>query len=442
MENPKKFYIKIYGCLFNYADADRIRTTLLNSNLQETQTPEEADIIIAVTCSVREKAEHKAISFIKKYAEQGKQTILTGCMVRRDFLDTSVSGTKKRLKRLKNLMPNTLFFDVTNLKELDSLINNPNLELELLLKRPFASSYYDDIKPTLTNNSPIATVPIMIGCNEMCTYCIVPQTRGQEKYRPLDSILEEVKLHLQNGKKIIYLLGQIVDKWHWKNYSFLDLLKQITSLPNNFWLSFTSPHPNYITTEILDFMAEEPKLMKHLGLPLQSGSNTVLKAMNRKYTREKYIKIAEYARKHISDLYLTTDIIVGFPPETEEDFQDTLDIVRQLQFDKIFMAKYSPRTKLYKELAHNAKYQAIMEDRFTRLYNLATKIFAKNHKKQVGKTYDAVIIDKKYALNIRNQLVELEETLDQKDIGKFINIKIISGGRRGITGRIITKDAD
>ena len=433
----KTFYIKVYGCLFNYADANRIRTTLLNANLTETKTPEQADIIIAVTCSVREKAEHKAIAFVKKYSTQSKQTILTGCMVRRDFLDTNTTGTQKRLKRLKKLLPRTLFFDITNIAKLPVLIKDPNLELELLLKRPFASSYYDNIRPTPTNISPIASVPIMIGCNEMCTYCIVPKTRGQEKYRPLNNILNEISLHLKNGKKIIYLLGQIVDKWHWKNYTFLDLLKQITALPGNFWLSFTSPHPNYITKDILDFMATEPKIMKHLGLPLQSGSNTVLKAMNRKYTREKYIKIAKYARKIIPNLYLTTDIIVGFPPENQQDFQDTLNIVQNLRFDKIFMAKYSPRTELYKDIAHNAKYQAIMEERFTKLYSLATKIFAENHKKQAGKTYNALIIDNKHALNIRNQLVELNKPIDYNKIGSFVKIKVINGGARGITGKIV-----
>ncbi len=433
----KTFYIKVYGCLFNYADADRIRTILLENNFIETNNPDHADVIIAVTCSVREKAEHKAISFIKKYSKLGKRTILTGCMVRRDFADTSKQGTQKRLKRLKKLMPDTLVFDITNLNRLPDLITNPKFELELLLNRPFASNYYDYTMPTAANNSPVAAVPIMIGCNEMCTYCIVPYSRGQEKYRPLHSILEEIQLHINNNKKIIYLLGQIVDKWHWKQYTFLDLLKEITSMTGDFWVSFTSPHPNYITKDILDFMAKQPKIMKHLGLPLQSGSNRVLQAMNRKYTREKYLDIAQYAKKVVPNLYLTTDIIVGFPPEDEEDFQQTIDIVQQLRFDKIFMAKYSPRTNLYKEIAHDPKYQAIMEDRFTRLYEIASKIFAENHQKQVGKTYKGVIIDEKHAINIRNQLVELDTPVPSEKIGTFVQLKITSGGRRGITGKII-----
>ena len=439
----KKYFLKIYGCLFNYSDADRIRATLNAQGYIEVTTPNQANIVISITCSVREKAEHRAIYFINKMAKQGKQTFLTGCMVRRDFKDTIATQTQKRFKRLKKIIPNTTIFDITNLANLPILINATNkerekLEKDLLLNRPHASTYYDEIKPVIKKDSPIATIPIMIGCNEMCTYCVVPKSRGEEKYRSYDQIMEEVIMHLKHGKKFIYLLGQIVDKWKddRKNKQFHDLLNDVANLPYDFILSFTSPHPNYITTETLKLIGTHSKIAKHLGLPLQSGSNRVLKAMNRKYTIEKYKDIATQAKKLIPNLYLTTDLIVGFPPEDETDFQETLKIVQELKFDKIFMAKYSPRSNLHANLAHDYNHQKIMAKRFSQLEKVANKIFAQNNKKQIGKTFKTLILSPTQGLTIRNQYVDFLKPLDHNLINQFINIQVIDGGSRGIVGKL------
>ncbi len=438
---PKKYFLKIYGCLFNHADAERIRTILNQKGYKETFKEEKADYIIVLTCSVREKAEHKVISYTNKIKHKNPKahTYITGCMVRRDFLDQDTTRTLKRLKRLETIMPNSAgFFDITNINKLPQLLENKIHHKDLVLKRDTEKSYIDLIPTSTSNQSPlIANIPIMIGCSEFCTFCIVPYTRGTEKHRSYDSIMTEVEQSLKQGKKIIYLLGQIVDKWKDEkaNKTFLDLLKDIEALPYDFMFSFTSPHPNYITKEIINFIHNSKKLMKHLGLPLQSGSNKVLKAMNRKYTKEKYLEIAQYARETIPNLYLTTDIIVGFPPEDEEDFKDTLDIIKRLEFDKVFFAKYSPRHNYHKELVHNVKYQKTVQDRFDRINQLVNKIFAKRNKAQVGNEYIAIITAQNQALSIRNQVVDIP--YNTLPVGTWVHLKITGGGRRGVIGEVI-----
>lgn len=439
----KNFYIKIYGCLFNHADAQRIKTILLHHGLKEVLDPKRAHIIIVISCSVRQKAEHKAIDFINKFS-QNKITILTGCMIRRDFQNNMTHNTQKRIKYLNEILPRTYFIDITNIKLLPKMLNDiENKTKKHIIDKTYTlntrePNYYDIIAPTYDNDSPIAAIPIMSGCNEMCSYCVVPYSRGQEYYRNLDSILQDVYKALSNGKKIIYLLGQIVDKWEEANRNFLFLLKSIVKIKKTFYLGFTSPHPNYITRDIIDFIAKEPKMLKHLGLPLQSGSNKILKLMNRKYTVEKYKKIAQYAKNKIPNLYLTTDIIVGFPGETGKDFNQTVNIIKELRFDKIFFAKYSPRLNEYhKKIVNNSEYQKILTKRFNRINKIANLIFSQNNQQRVGSVYKAIIINSKFALTETNQYVEIEPSQQQLQMGKLIQIKITKGGTRGLAGKIL-----
>ncbi len=438
----QNFYIKIYGCLFNHADAQRIKTILLQSGLKEVQQPENADIVVIISCSVREKAEHKAIDFINKFSKN-KITILTGCMIRRDFSNNITLNTKKRIRYLNKILPRTFFIDITNIELLPKMVNDIRnkvpkqvIDARYTLKRK--SNYYDTIVPTYGNDSPIAAIPIMSGCNEMCSYCIVPYSRGQEYYRSFDSILRDVYTALSSGKKIIYLLGQIVDKWKYKDKDFLSLLQAIIKIKEEFYLGFTSPHPNYITNDIIDFIANEPKMLKHLGLPLQSGSNKILKLMNRKYTIEKYKRIALYAKNKIPHLYLTTDIIVGFPGETAEDFNQTINIIKELKFDKIFFAKYSPRLNEYhKKIVNNIKYQKILTQRFNKINQISNLIFSQNNQKRVGNVYKAVVLNSKFVLTETNQYVEVESTSNQLQTGRLTQIKITKGGTRGLAGEIV-----
>jgi len=436
----KTYYLKIYGCLFNHADANRIRTILNQAGYKEVTDESKADHVIAITCSVREKAEHKVAGYINnlKKTNPNVHITITGCMVRRDFLDDQFDRTRRRLSALRRRLQNAdAFIDITNITKLPDVLEGKTPYTQLVLNRDKNRSYID-LPPTLPQKDITSAIPIMTGCNQMCTYCIVPFTRGQEQYRDFYQVLEEVETSLKQGRKIIQLLGQIVDKWHdsKNNKTFLDLLKAITQLPYDFYLFFTSPHPNYITKEILQFMDQNPKMLKYLGLPLQSGSNKVLKAMNRKYTREKYIKVAQMARNTVKDLFLTTDIIVGFPPEDEHDFEQTLDIVQKLRFDKVFFAKYSPRlNNSHQKLAHDPEYQRIVSRKSDRLNKLAQRIFAENNQKQIGKVYPAIITNPTQALTIRNQIVDIPKTNIKP--GTFVKVKITGGGRRGVMGEIL-----
>ncbi len=440
MPKTKRYFIKIYGCLFNHADAERVRTILNKQGYKEVFSDKEADYVIVLTCSVREKAEHKVIAYTQKLKQKNPSTkaIISGCMVRRDYLDHDNTRTKERLKRLEKVMPSAdAFFDITNLDKLPELLEGKIDYHDLVFNRDVSKSYIDLIPTTLQDNSIVASIPIMTGCNEFCTFCIVPYTRGKERYRSFESILEEVESAIKSGKKIIYLLGQIVDKWKDEkaNKTFIDLLKEIESLPYDFLFSFTSPHPNYITPEVIDFIARGEKIMKHLGLPLQSGSNKVLAAMNRKYTKEQYLKIAKYSRKKIPNLYLTTDIIVGFPPETDEDFEETIEVIKTLKFDKVFFAKYSPRHNMHKDIVHDVEYQKIVQKRFDRLNRLVNKIFAQRNKAQIGKEYIGVISSENQATSIRNQIVDIP--YNTLPVGTWVKMKITGGGRRGVMGEII-----
>ena len=437
--NTPTYFIKIYGCLFNHADAQRVRTILNNAGYKEVFRQDEADYVVVLTCSVREKAEHKVISYAQKVKQinPDARLLITGCMVRRDYLDTDNRRTLKRIKRLEKVIPQADFFmDITNVDKLPRLFSGELNYKELVLNRDPTKSYMD-LVPIIKPNEVTASIPIMTGCNEFCTYCIVPYTRGKEQYRSFDSILEEVEAYLKQGTRIIYLLGQIVDKWQdtSRNMKFIDLLRAIDNLDYDFFFSFTSPHPTYISREVLEFIRDGKHIMKHLGLPLQSGSNKVLKAMNRRYTREQYLDIARMARDIVPNLYLTTDIIVGFPPEDEEDFQQTLEIVEQLQFDKVFFAKYSPRHEFHKDIVHNVEYQKTVQERFDRLNELVSRIFAERNKAQVGNTYRAVIVSESQAVSERNQVVDIPD--NDVEPGKIVGVRIIGGGRRGVIGEIV-----
>ena len=443
----RRFYIKVYGCLFNWADAERIRNILHKAGFTETSDYKSADIIILVTCSVRAKAEHKVLDWGNKIKKLSKKPIivLTGCMIRRDYLHEDFSRTKKHLKDLERKASWVdIFMDITNMHKLPEILQFSGNKLKenkfsLALSRQSPTQYLKE--SPMFSSQIYAYIPIMTGCDQLCTYCVVPYSRGKEQYREYDDVINDVLLALEENKRIIILLGQIIDKWHDKKAqkNFTQLLRDIAKLKpkQDYFVTFTSPHPSYITQETLETIAQEPKIFKHLGLPLQSGSNRVLKAMNRPYTREQYLKIAKLARKTIKNLYLTTDIIVGFPPETDKDFEQTLDIVKQIKFDKIFFAKYSPRLNLaHKPIVHNPTYQKEVAKRFDKLNDLASKIFAQNNQKQIGKQYKAVYIGKNQAISTRYQLVDLQNIPQNLTPGDIINIAIIDGGRRGIAAKV------
>ncbi len=334
-------YIATFGCQMNEYDSKRMEEVLYPS-FTPVASPEEADLILVNTCSIREKAEHKVYSLVGRFrALKEKRPGLIigvgGCVAQQEG--------ERLLKRLPFL---DLVFGPQGIYGLGHAVK----EIEegrgpIVLTEMVDGFEIPPILRSMPTPSPIrAYVTIMQGCDNFCTYCVVPYVRGREVSRPKDDILKEVGTLVESGVKDITLLGQNVNSYGKKrgfSTSFAELLREVASIPGLRRLRFTTSHPKDFTDDVIDAMAEGPPICDHLHLPVQSGSNRILKRMNRKYTRESYLEIIEKVKGRLPDVSLTTDVIVGFPGETDEDFRDTLSLLEEVEFDQIFSFKYSPR---------------------------------------------------------------------------------------------------
>lgn len=307
------FFIKSFGCQYNEWDAARLAFVLKNLGLEET-SKEEAGLIFLLNCSVRKTGVDRAMSFAKNFIKEGKKVFISGCILEKDrkiFIDKGAEIWDNQ--------------NIDQLKEFLNLNDNDTSALaELFAEGQKVSKY----------------IPITKGCNNFCSYCAVPYTRGREISRPANDILADVRKVLEAGHKEIWLLGQNVNSYE---FGFAKLLKEIDNIPGDFMLYFTSNHPKDMSDEIINSIAALPKIAKSIHLPLQSGSNKILKAMNRPYTKEQYLALIEKIKNKIPKVILTTDTIIGFPGETEEDFQQTAEILKSVKFSQVFNNKYSPR---------------------------------------------------------------------------------------------------
>ncbi|MBI5742318.1 MAG: tRNA (N6-isopentenyl adenosine(37)-C2)-methylthiotransferase MiaB [Candidatus Niyogibacteria bacterium] len=345
--SKKKYYLKTFGCQSNMADSDRIRGVMGSMDYAPTAREASADVIIYNTCSVRESAENrvfgrnKIIGQLKNKNPQLK-TILTGCMIHH--------GEKTLRKR----MPLVDFF--LPIRELQSL---PELLGE---KASFKPDEYLSLPPE-RNTGFRAWIPISYGCNNFCTYCIVPFARGREYSRPAAEIIEEARLAIASGHKEIWLLGQnvntygVIQKTLWDGktrtgakpeikaecITFAELLRAVNALPGDFWIRFTSAHPKDFGDDLIEAMAECEKFPKYINLPVQSGDNNVLKRMNRQYSREHYLELVRKIRARIPEMAISTDTIVGFSGETDAEFENSLKLYEEAKFDMAFIAQYSSR---------------------------------------------------------------------------------------------------
>ena len=337
------FYtIVTFGCQMNVHESEKIAGMLENMGYAPTENKEKADIIVFNTCAIREGAEDRALGNIgnlkkMKKANPNKIIAVAGCMTQQ----------KQVAEKLFKTFP---FIDIIvgthNLYELPTLINKKLNEHKRTLENIEQADINENVPVTRTSGEN-AWVNIMYGCNNFCSYCIVPYVRGREVSRKKTDIINECKQVLASGKyKQITLLGQNVNSYcnPENNSNFADLLKSICELDGDFKLTFMTSHPKDISDEVIDILAREPKILKELHLPVQSGSTKILKAMNRKYTREHYIGIVDKLKAKIPNIRLTTDIIVGFPGETEDDFEDTCSLVRYVKYDGIFAFMYSKRS--------------------------------------------------------------------------------------------------
>lgn len=426
----KKYFIQTYGCQMNEHDSEKIAWTLDGMGYEITDDRENADFIIFNTCAVRKTAEERVfgqLGELKALKRKNPDLILSvcGCMMQREDIRDVV------LKKYRHV---DIVFGTNNIHKIPQLvqryeetgktvvdINEENREIEEHIDANRKYSYK-------------AFVNIMYGCNNFCTYCIVPYTRGRERSREPEHIIEEIRDLAANGCKEITLLGQNVNSYGKTldvDYSFPDLLKDINDIEGIERVRFMTSHPKDISDELIDSYGTLDKLCNHLHLPVQSGSNRILKVMNRKYTREEYLDRVERIRALAPDICLTTDIIVGFPGETEEDFQDTLDLVKAAKYDSAFTFLYSIREGTKAAEMDDQVPDNVKHERFQRLLDTLYPIGLESNQKMIGKTVDVLVEDvsknNEEMLNGRTEGSKLVHFLGSEDlIGKIVKVRIDS----------------
>ncbi len=426
----KKYYILTMGCNLNENDSEKIAGMLEKIGYNKVDEMNKADLIIFNTCCIRENAEDKVFGKLgeaKKVKEKNNAIIaLCGCMMQQKHI----------IEKLNKSYPFVdIIFGTHTLhklpEDLYKLIVAKNKVRDVI---DIDGEIYEGIPIKRTSKNK-ALVTIMYGCNNFCTYCIVPYVRGRERSRKAENILSEIQELAKKGYKEITLLGQNVNSYKGNGYkeiyTFADLLRAVNDIDGIEIINFISPHPKDFTDDVIDAIRDCKKINRILHLPLQSGSSNVLKLMNRKYTKEGYINLAKKIKHEVPDVVFSTDIIVGFPGETEEDFKDTLDVVKTINFEQVFMFIYSKRVGTPAEKMENQIDEKVKHERFERLKQLVEKQLEENNKKYIG-TEQEILIEgvsknNKNTLTGRtktNKIVILEA--DDSYIGKIINVKIVS----------------
>ena len=381
----KKLYIETYGCQMNVADSEVVASVMQMAGYETTETIDEADAVFLNTCSVRDNAEQKIYHRLDALdAMRRKRPMIIGvlgCMAERvkdDLLEHHhcdlVAGPDAYLS-----LPDLIAQAETGHKAI-------NIELS-------TSETYKDVVPQRLHGAKIGGfVSIMRGCNNFCHYCIVPYTRGRERSRDVESILREVRDLRDRGFKEVTLLGQNVNSYHFEDIGFPELLRRVAEEVPTMRVRFTTSHPKDMSDETLHVIADMPNVCKHIHLPVQSGSDRILKLMNRKYSREWYLDRVAAIRRIIPDCGLSTDIFVGYHSETEEDHQLSLSLMREVGYDSAFMFKYSERPGTYasKHLPDDVPEEEKIR-RLNELIALQTEISAQQNKKDEGKEFDVLV---------------------------------------------------
>lgn len=430
-----------YGCQQNVADSEKIKGMLHEMGYGFTEERTKAQFILFNTCAVREHAEDRVfgnVGALKKYKHEHPGVVIAccGCMMQQQHI----------AEKIKKSFPFVdLVFGTHVIHQLPGLLYKTLTGKKRVFEIPDMDGVIAEGVPVLRDEEKRAWLPIMYGCNNFCTYCIVPYVRGRERSRDPQDILKEARELVQNGCKEITLLGQNVNSYG-KNLepkvTFAQLLRMINDIDGDFRIRFMTSHPKDCTRELLETMAQCDKVAKHLHLPFQSGNDRVLKAMNRNYTREKYLSLIRYAKELMGDaLSITSDIIVGFPGETYEEFQDTLSLIEEVRFTSLFTFIYSPRNgtpaaRMPDPVPAEEKGRWLRE-----LLAVQEKISAENMKKYAGKTFKCFVYGKgklgEHSLEARtdgNLIVEFDG--DESLIGSFKNITVTEPLTYVLKGRL------
>jgi len=436
----RKYYIETYGCQMNQYDSELVAGILNREGYQPAKSLEESDLILVNTCSVRQHAENRvfgrldALRLLKKQRPELIIGVL-GCMAMR-WQDT--------LLHQKPFVSFVLGPDnYRSLPEILERLSNGSSNSQLKLTEFDHHEVYSEMYPSRTSGVS-AWVAIMRGCNNFCAYCIVPYVRGRERSRAAEEVLHEVQRLVQDHFVEVTLLGQNVNSYYDGRHDFADLIRLVAEVPGIQRVRFATSHPKDLSPRLIDVMAGHEKICNHLHLPVQSGSDQILRAMNRNYTRSQYLRLIEALREKIPTVGLYTDIIVGFPGETEHDFQQTIELVQQVRFDGIFVFKYSPRegTAAYR-LAETVS-EAEKVRRLQHLNALQDAITLEMNQKLIGTTVQILVEGPSRKLR-RHQYMGRTETNkivvfqgDRSLVGKLIDVKIVQVEGRTLFGILVT----
>ena len=410
----------------NVHDSEKLAGMLVSMGYKECFDEKDADIIVFNTCCIRDGAEQKifgnvgAVKNLKK-KKPGLIVVVCGCMTQQK---DRVEIFKEKFKFVN------IVIGTHNINEFKNyLIEYKTINRNIYDVWDKEKDISEDVEMYRTSKNN-AWVNIIYGCNNFCTFCIVPYVRGRERSRTMEDIEIEVKELVKNGYKIITLLGQNVNSYgnDFKddNVSFAKLLERLAKIEGDFRIKFMTSHPKDLSDDVIDVIARNKRISKAIHLPVQSGSNEILKKMNRKYTREHYLNVVEKIKNKISNVFLTTDIIVGFPGETEEDFRQTIDLVKKVQYGGLFGFMYSKRTGTVAERMENQVPDDIKHIRVNELLQLSKSIIKEQNKKLIGKTLE-VLIEEKLDENIFKGIADSGKTIiinDSVNLATYYDVEI------------------
>ncbi len=438
----KKYCVVTYGCQMNLHESEKISGILSGMGMSAVNEPENADVVVFNTCCIRDTAERRALGNIGKMKELKKKNknlliVVTGCM-------TQQNGFAENMKERYQYVD--VILGTHNISDLENQIR-----IRLEKKKRVAAvldtdGYIDDETTPVTRTSfPNAWVNINYGCNNFCTYCIVPYVRGRERSRDMKSIISECEKLINDGYKEITLLGQNVNSYGNdvpdENVNFANLLREVAKIDGKFRIRFMTSHPKDLTEDVVKAIRDNDKICNNIHLPIQAGSNSVLKNMNRRYTREHYLGLIDMIRRYLPDCGITTDIMVGFPYETEEDFLDTMDIVEKVMFSTAFTFIYSVRKGTKAAEMPQIPYE-IKQNRIKRLIARQNEITEEISKDYVGNVYEILVEgmqEKKngYVVGRTESGRLVSAKGDESMIGEFKNVKITAVKNAQLLGEIL-----
>ncbi|MDD4333235.1 MAG: tRNA (N6-isopentenyl adenosine(37)-C2)-methylthiotransferase MiaB [Patescibacteria group bacterium] len=421
-----KYFIITIGCQMNKADSERIAGYLEKYGYRPAKNELQADLVVVTTCGVRQSAEDRVYGLIPRIKKENPRAkiILTGCLSLREDVQ----------KRLKNYVD--IWLPIT---ELSGLIKKLRVMRSALRKND-----YLNIVPKY-NSKITAFVPIGNGCNNFCTYCVVPYARGREVYRPAGEIIKEVKNLVKNGYKEIILIAQNVNSYVSKPkiVYFPELLKAVNDIPGDFWVRFATSHPKDMSGELIKTISKCDKVCRHIHLPAQAGDNEILRRMNRKYSIEHYLELIKKIKKSMPDASITTDIIVGFPGETKKQFNNTAKLFKKVKFDMAYIAQYSPRPGTVSAKMEDNVLRAEKKRREEELMKILRQTALENNKKYIGKVVEILIEGKNkkgelWGKTRTEKMVKVESRKGKENlIGKFIKVKINNVKDFGLEGELV-----